>query len=641
MSHSKTDGVSVVLAGEAGQGIQSIESILTALLKQGGFHVFAAKEYMSRVRGGTNSVEIVVSSRPAPAFVDRIDLLLPLSAAAVPHLAHRMGPDTVVVGDAALVRHPGMIDVPFQKLAAQAGGALMANTLAAGLVSALFHLDPDVAEGFLERQFARKSQEIRDKNKAAFRLGWEQGLALRERLDFRLEPDPAVRDQLMLTGNEAVALGALAGGVQYVVAYPMSPGTTVIELLAAHSKEFDVLVEQVEDEVGVVNMALGAWFAGARTLVTTSGGGFALMVEGVSLAGMAEIPLVVHLAQRPGPATGLPTRTLQGDLFLAAFAGHGDFPRLVLAPGTLEEAWRLSAASFELADRYQVPVFLLTDQYLLDSYYNTPAFNLADPAAWADGLGERALRASRTMEAAVAASPGRSAGTVTTRHDGPLAGPGLGGSRDALSGSWIVPTTGDYQRARLTADGFSPRGIPGYGSGVVTADSDEHDETGHITENLRLRNDMVHKRAAKTAVLAQAAPLPEWIGPADAPVAVLGWGSTRQSIAQALALLARWDPARAASLAQIHFVWVNPLPEGLAEFLSRPRQIILVENNEAGWLGKLIRLETGIHLADPVLRYDGLPFSVEGLARELAARLGIQPPPAPQSVNTTSRENQP
>ncbi len=222
-----------------------------------------------------------------------------------------------------------------------------------------------------------------------------------------------MKDDLLLSGSEAIALGALAGGCDYVCGYPMSPSTGVLERMAALSRTFDIVVEQVEDEIGVVNMALGAWYAGARALVTTSGGGFALMGEGISLCGMIESPLVLHLAQRPGPATGLPTRTEQGDLDLVLHAGHGDFPRVILAPGTLAEGFALTQKAFSLADRCQVPVFILTDQFFVDSRCNTPAFAAAGPPP--------------------------------EKH--------------------VVKTDPGYRRFALTADGISPRGIPGYGCG--------------------------------------------------------------------------------------------------------------------------------------------------------------------------------
>jgi len=215
-------------------------------------------------------------------------------------------------------------------------------------------------------------------------------------------------------------LGAIAGGCSFISTYPMSPSTGVWIFLTQHSKEFDIITDQSEDEISAINMAIGAWYAGARGMVATSGGGFALMVEGLSLASMIETPVVIHLGQRPGPATGLPTRTEQADLEFVLHAGHGEFPRIILTPGTMEDAFNLSQRAFDLADKYQVPVFILTDQYFLDSYYNLPSLNLSD----------------------------------------------------IRNQSHVVKTNKEYKRYQLTENGISPRGIPGYGEGLVSVDSD-------------------------------------------------------------------------------------------------------------------------------------------------------------------------
>lgn len=378
---TKQGDLSVVLAGEAGQGIQSIETMLTAFAKKASYHVFATKEYMSRVRGGCNSTEIRISSGRAAARIGRIDILVPLTPAAIPHLRERIREDTLVIGEKSVIGYDRMIDLPFFSIASEIGGAVYANTVAVGVLCALLGIDRSGCEAGIRGFFARKNAAIQDANVEAFKRGYERGTALRPGIAIDIGRERSVGDDLMLTGADAIALGAVAGGCDYVCAYPMSPGTTVLTAMAEYSKRFDIVVEQVEDEIGVANMAIGAWYAGARALVTTSGGGFALMSEAVSLSGAIETPLVVHIAQRPGPATGLPTRTEQGDLDLAIHAGQGDFLKVVLAPGDLEEGFSLTRAAFDIADRYQSPVFILTDQYFVDSYYTTPPFEVADEPA--------------------------------------------------------------------------------------------------------------------------------------------------------------------------------------------------------------------------------------------------------------------
>lgn len=561
MQH-KADSINIVLAGGAGQGIQAIESILVDGIRRSGRHVFATKEYMSRVRGGTNSTSIRISATPVAAYSERIDVLVALDSGAIPHLGSRVGADTLVLGERDRIAHEGIVDVPFTQIATEAGNPLYANSVAVGVVGGLFGLDPQALAGAIAAYFGSKGDEVRAKNVVACQRGIELGMRISAERRFRPAP-PAPSTGTLLSGAEAISLGAIAGGCNYVSAYPMSPGTTVLSAMARYSRKLDILVEQVEDEIGVINMALGAWYAGARALVTTSGGGFALMSEGMSLAGMIETPVVVHLAQRPGPATGLPTRTEQGDLALALHAGHGEFPRAILAPGTLEEGFRLSHLAMNLADECQIPVIILSDQYFVDSYSDAPGFDLT-------GMGAR---------------------------------------------SSVVKTGADYVRYAITDDGLSPRGIPGYGEGLVRVDSDEHDEVGYITEDLTLRERMVDKRMRKMRRVRDLAVPPVLTGSREYETLVISWGSTSPVVREALTL---FDSAGTASL---HFPQVFPLHESTAGLLSRARTLLLVEGSAAGQFAEVIHKETGLEVAAKILKYNGLPFSVEELAERLAASI--------------------
>jgi 2-oxoglutarate ferredoxin oxidoreductase subunit alpha len=385
------------------------------------------------------------------------------------------------------------------------------------------------------------------------------GKNLTKEINLSIKKNDYVKEDLMLTGADAISLGALSGGCNYVCGYPMSPSTTVLEKMAGYSKNFDVIVEQVEDEVGVVNMALGAWYAGARALVTTSGGGFALMSEGISLCGMIESPLVIHLAQRPGPATGLPTRTEQGDLNLALYAGHGEFPRIILSPGTIEEGFYLSQLSFNISDKFQVPVFILTDQFFVDTYYNTPNFDLTD------------LKVEK----------------------------------------YIVKTEKDYKRFLLTKDGISQRGIPGFGKGNVCVDSDEHDEGGYITEDLDLRTKMVDKRLKKIKSIKKDIIKPKLIGNKNYKILVVCWGSTFNTVVESVQNLNNKD------IAVLHFSWIYPFPDNIDKYFQKAEQVIIIENNSTSQFSQLIKLETGFDIKHKILKYNGLPFSVEEIAKEI------------------------
>jgi 2-oxoglutarate ferredoxin oxidoreductase subunit alpha len=561
MTGQALNDISIVLGGEAGQGIQTIEQLLTKILKLDGYHVYATKEYMSRVRGGTNSISIRVSSRPVRAPVKHIDLLIPLDKDVIPHLQYRISEKTIIIGDGnSLGTNMQLIDIPFGAMAKDLGNEMYANTIALGVVLGILKTDSQGMEKYIGERFSGKGDEVVAKNSEAVRQGYAKGLEIRQSgsVGFAEINRSDISNQIMVNGSEAIAMGAIAGGCQCITSYPMTPGTGVITFMAQHMHEFDLLVEQAEDEIAAINMALGAWYAGARGMVTTSGGGFALMAEGISLAGMLELPVVVHLAQRPGPATGLPTRTEQGDLELALYAGHGEFPRILLAPESLDSAFYLTQKAFNLADKYQVPVIILSDQYLVDTYYNTDAFDLTD---------------------------------LKVEHH-------------------VTETAEDYKRYQLTEDGVSPRGVPG-GNGLVGVDSDEHDEEGHITEDLQLRMKMVEKRLKKLENIKSDAVSAGWIGPQDYSILLLSWGSTNLIVSEALALLDRKDVAACT------FTHIYPLPEDLSRQLERAGQTIMIENNATSQFGKLIQRETGHKIDHSILKYNGLPFTVEELVDEI------------------------
>ncbi|MHC4792172.1 MAG: 2-oxoacid:acceptor oxidoreductase subunit alpha, partial [Planctomycetota bacterium] len=541
-SPQNTDSVSLVLCGEAGQGIQTVEYLLTRIFKLAGYNVFATKEYMSRIRGGANSTEIRVSGQKLSAFVDRIDILVALSKGAIRHVEKRISPQTLILAEKEILgddfdqAQPMFIDVPFTKIASQIGNRIYSNSVAVGTLAALFKIQLQAVTSYLERFFSAKSPDIVQKNIDAAKEGFNIGAGLINSSEIKIDivADTGVKDQILLRGAEAVALGAIAGGCNFISAYPMSPSTAVLVFLARHAEDFGIIAEQAEDEIAAMNMAIGAWYAGARAMVTTSGGGFALMTEGLSLAGILESPIVIHLGQRPGPATGLPTRTEQADLELALYAGHGEFPRIILTPGKLEDGFYLTQKAFNLADKYQVPVFILTDQYFLDSYYNINSLDLSD------------IKVEK----------------------------------------YIVETNKDYRRYALTQSGLSPRAIPGLGEGLVAVDSDEHDTEGHITEDLDVRTMMVDKRLKKFELLKDEIIPPELVGPQDYRYLVVCWGSTYNIIDESVKNLGRDD------VAFLHFKQVYPLHERAVDYLKRSEKTIIVENNATSQFAKLIKLNT-------------------------------------------------
>jgi 2-oxoglutarate/2-oxoacid ferredoxin oxidoreductase subunit alpha len=558
------DDVSIVLCGEAGQGIQTVERILTRVFKFAGFNVFATKEYMSRVRGGSNSTEIRVSSQRRDAYVDRIDFLIPLDKDAIPHLGDRVTDETVILGDRErLGIDRKMIDVPFVKIAAEVGGPIYANTVAVGIILGMFNVDIEVLNNYLDHFFAAKSADIIQKNHEAGKRGHELGRSFAGpgKIEINVQRHPEVKDDVIFSGADAVALGAIGGGCDFIAAYPMTPSTGILTYIAQHAAEFGMIAEQAEDEISAINMAIGAWYAGGRGMVATAGGGFALMVEGLSLAGMIESPLVVSVGQRPAPATGLPTRTEQADLNHVLYSGHGEFPRAVLAPATLEDAFTLTAGAFSTADRFQVPVIVLSDQYLVDTYYNVP---LPDTAG------------------------------LTVQKN-------------------ITKTAPDYRRFSFTENGLSPRGVPGYGDGLVAVDSDEHDEEGHITESGEVRTRMVEKRLRKQALVEKEIVPPELYGNPEYRTLVVGWGSTYGVIREALESSGRDD------IAMLHFRQVYPLHSSTVDYMKKAKTTVIVENNATAQFGNLIHCITGMAFDKKILKYNGMPFSVEELRQAFMA----------------------
>jgi 2-oxoglutarate ferredoxin oxidoreductase subunit alpha len=557
------DSYSVVLSGEAGQGLKTIESLFMTLLQKSGYHAFLYKEFMSRVRGGNNTSEIRISTKPVAAYVDAIDLLLVFSKDGLDRLLDRIDEHTLIIGEERFITtqntkaklHPIPIVESMEKL----GNQIYANNFVNGLLCELFFCESKYAFEAIEKQFSKKGEEVVENNRQAFKMGQEIGKTFNG--TFKLTADAKVKKQYALSGSESIGIGALAGGCNFIASYPMSPSTAVLVYLAKHARSHGVVVEQAEDEIAAMNMGLGAWYAGARAMVTTSGGGFALMGEGLSLAGIIESPMVIHLAQRPGPATGLPTRTEQGDLNLAIYAGQGDFPRIIYAPGTFEDGIRLMHRAFEMADAFQVPVFVLTDQYFLDSEGQIDAIDFST--------------------------------LPITNH--------------------VEKTKKGYLRYELTPSGLSPRGVPSFGDGLVCVDSDEHTEEGRITESAAVRISMVDKRLRKLQGYREIEP--EIIGNADYKTLVVLWGSPYGAVKEAVKTIGD------SSIAVAYFRQVFPLPSVTRSLLSKAKRLILVENNATGQLGELIARDLQITFDAKILKYDGFAFSVEELVSKIKGAL--------------------
>ncbi len=571
MTSESKKSISIVLVGAAGQGIATVESLLTKVLKESGLHVFSTSEFMSRVRGGTNSTTIRVSTERVRAYCDKIDILIPFSKEAISHVQDRLTKSSCIIGDKKLFENEPLatshlfIDTSYEKVALDIGNRVYSNSVAVGLLAGLFRTDRKLIEDLLTNRFHKKGSEIVSKNVDAANRGCDladEYIANNQiPLDLEFTKENTVSSELYMNGRDAIALGAIAGGCNYVIFYPMAPSTGIGTFLALNRLDFGIISDQTEDEISAVNKAFGAWYAGGRALVTTSGGGFALMTEGISLAGITEMPLVIHLGQRPGPATGMPTRTEQGDLELALYAGHGDFPRVIYAPGTLKEAFKLTQMAFNVATEWQVVVIILTDHYFINSSYNLPS------------LDHENLSINKS----------------------------------------IVETDEGYQRYTITPNGISPRGIPGYGKGTVRVDSHTHTEDSQITENPVIRTQMVEKRLNKLKGLTNNALKPKLQGTSEFQTLVVSWGSTYHLIQEAL----KNSVFDSKKVAHLHFSQVYPVHKSAKEFLRKANKVVIVENNATGQFSKVILLETGIQIKDKILKFTGYPFSVEELVKKL------------------------
>jgi 2-oxoglutarate ferredoxin oxidoreductase subunit alpha len=439
------------------------------------------------------------------------------------------------------------------------------NTIAIAAVLRLVGADLGAFEKMLDERFRRKGEQVVAENVAAARAGYEYAAAHFKPYPFVL-PDTG-RPLAVATGNESMAMGGVAAGVKFYCAYPMSPATGILMWMAGHARKLGIMVRQVEDEIGVINMAIGAAHAGCRAMCATSGGGFALMTEALGAAAMMEIPVVCVDVQRAGPATGVPTKTEQGDLWQVLGAGQGDYPRIIAAPTSIADAFHTIPEIFDLADRFQCPGIVLADLLISEG------FSSLDP-------GELDF------------NPPLDRGEVI----------GLDGDGDGLDGA-------SYKRYQFTESGVSPRALPGTRGHSHVVATDEHDEAGVLISDEfthpHKRQAMMEKRQRKMdGVLPRIAP-PRLVGPAEADVTLVGWGSTDGVIDEAVEKL----EAQGIGANHLQVKWMVPLhADAIASALAGKKKVVIVENNYSGQFARYLRSETGIEAHAHIRKYDGEPF---------------------------------
>ena len=561
------------IGGEAGFGIMTTGLVFSKIAARQGHHIFDYIEYPSLIRGGHNTYEVIVSDEVIGSSKSEIDILICLNKATFTLHKSRLTKNSIVIYDKEEFTIEGeyrLVNLPFKQiLKNESGVQIMINNIALGATMALMGWDLDVLENAIEEEFAKKDQKIIEKNKKMGHAGFYHIKNLYAHLANKNFPKIEKFDEKMIvTGNESHSLGSVIGDCKFHASYPMTPASSVLSVMAGLAQEVGMVVRHAEDEISVINTALGASFAGARSSVATSGGGFALMTEAISMAGICEIPVVIFLAQRPGPATGMPTWTEQADLLFAIHAGHGEFPKIVLAPGDVEEMYQLTAKAFNLADIYQTPVIVLSDKLLSE--------------------GHQSMSKSKFLEFAKSFKINRGK-IVSTADEG-------------------------YLRYAKADDGISPMLIPNSGQPIYQANSYEHLEDGHTTESSAERIKQVNKREKKIATyLKNDFAMPEIFGDEKkAETVIVSWGSNKGAIIDAMKMTGK-------KIAYVHFNHIYPLDKAkLAKLFKSDKKYLLIENNHDGQLGKLLHQEIGVEFADKLLKYDGRPIYVEEILHKLS-----------------------
>jgi 2-oxoglutarate ferredoxin oxidoreductase subunit alpha len=570
--------VSVKIGAEAGQGVKSAGLMLAKLAVRSGYHIYNHIEFPSLIRGGHNVIQINVSKDEVSAPRKVNDLLVALNQDTINKHYSEFADGSGVIFDSKgkidtskVPENVNLFGIPLSELAGKAGNSglpvnknLLINTVALGVVTAFLGGSMSILAELISEEFSNKGEAIVKSNISAAESGFNFTLGkLQKYLKQDLKPLDMVSTfipHMVVSGNEAVALGAISAGLQYAAIYPMSPISNILHVLAENQEKFGFIYKQPEDEISAINMAIGASYAGARSMVATSGGGFCLMTEGYGLAGMTETPLVIIEGMRPGPATGLPTWSDQGDLQMILNAHQGDFPRIVLAAGDAKEAFELTMKAFNLTDKYQTPVVLILDKNICENDQNFPLFDFSDYKI----------------------------------------------DRGKFS-SELLP---EYQRYKYSEDGISQRTVPGVGN-YFCANSDEHDQIGYSSEDGETRNKMMEKRMSKLKTCKeQDMEAPQLFGPESADITIVSWGSNKGSILHALKVL--------KNVNYIHISWMSPFPsEELTKILSKSKYILNIESNYTGHMARLIRENTKIEIDDDLFKYDGRQFYPEEIVEKI------------------------
>lgn len=563
--------VVIKIGGEAGYGIKVSGLMVARTFFKKGYSVFGYSEYPSLVRGGHNTYQLNISKKDIVSPTKNIDLLVALNEETIEKHLLEINEGGVIVGEGKYegdLKGVVYFDVPLLKIAKEIGDIKMKNSVALGAVCALVGLGLDELSEAVEHVFLDKGRKIVDMNKKAIQKGYDivakQDGFQQAQKNIEIEKTEGVerkKDDFVWTANEATAHGIIQAGCGFYAAYPMTPATSIMHILAEKQREYGFVLHQTEDEISAIGSAIGASVNGVRSATGTSGGGFALMNESLGMAGIMETPLIVINSQRTAPATGLPTWTEQGDMQFAIRASHGEFPRIVVAPGDADEAFELIQKSFNWADKFQVPIIFLLDKFLSESEFVS------------FGMQSKYLPIERD--------------DIVTRNE--------------------IDRIKDYKRYEFSKNGISRRVEIGSEGGEHVINSDDHDEEGFSTEDSEARIKMMDKRFLKMKHVEAEIPEPNLIGDGKGDLVVVGWGSVKGPVIDAMSEFGD----------RVNFLHFNVLwpfkKDRVKSVLKNAKNVLLVENNKTAQLGDLIKQEVGIDIKNKFLKYDGRPFFREEL----------------------------
>ncbi len=551
------------IGGPAGAGIMGAGTILGKVFTRSGNYMHIYSEYPSLVRGGHNSTQVRISDNKVESPCKKCDILVALTDFTIKAHLHELNEGGVIINDEknkieeTIPDNVTLINVPLKEIAHNNGGTdLMMNTVAMGASLGVMNYPFEYLEKIITETFQRKGEQIVKVNVDCAKAGYEFVKSKNIKFNKEIKPKQS-EEKVVFSGNDAIGAGAIQGGLKFFSAYPMTPASSVLHFIAKQEYEYDVVVKHTEDEIAAVLMAIGASYTGARAMTATSGGGFALMSESVGLSAIAEVPMTIVVAQRTGPSTGMPTWTEQADFRFVLHSSQGDFLRLVVAPGDVAEAYNLTQKALNFADKYQIPVFVLSDKFLSESFTST---DLSEFKNIDIDRGEMITKDLPDLEI---------------------------GKR--------------FKRYKITDSGISPRSLPGVKGGEHVASSYEHWENGFSTEHFEARVDMVNKRERKIHELLKEIDAPTVYGSEDADMTLICWGSHKPIVFEAIDLLKE----KGINAKAIHFSFLHPLHPSTNDLLKKSKKLIIVENNMTSQFGGYLKEKLGVEFSGSILRYDG------------------------------------